>query len=92
MLRKPHTILVSPSHTGLPTSLGFLTRVEFLDVGMSRDIERRRNPTRNFISVIPKSIVHMEKLQYLNLSGNSVRELPADFGSLVSLTQLDMGN
>ena len=82
---------LSLSLVGLPTSLGFLNEVEFLDVGLSRDPERRRWPTRNCISIIPKSIAHLKKLQYLNLSGNSVRQLPDNFGSLVSLTQLDLG-
>ena len=71
--------------------MGFLTSVDHLDVGMSRDQERRRLAPHNCITVVPKSIVHMEKLKYLNLSGNSIRELPPDFGSLVSLVHLDMG-
>ena len=77
--------------SGLPTSLGFLTAVDTLNVGMSRDRERRRLSVTNCITVIPKSIVHMEQLKYLNLSGNQIQELPIEFGKLAHLSTLDMG-
>ena len=65
--------------------------MDSLDVGWSRDPARRNNWYVNCISVVPKSIGHMEKLKHLNLSGNDIRELPTEFGQLVSLTVLTMG-
>ena len=36
------------------------------------------------------SLVHLRYLHNVNLSGNEIKNLPADFGSLVQLQTLDM--
>jgi Leucine-rich repeat (LRR) protein len=46
----------------------------------------------NWLTVLPNSIVHMNKLVHLNINENQLTHLPDDFGDLKSLIRLYLGN
>ena len=63
----------------LPSSMGSLTRLTSLNIGMN-----------TFLGPLPASIGNLSNLRELYLAYTSVGSLPSTFGSLTSLTALDL--
>lgn len=78
--------------TALPESLGILKCLEKIDIGSVIDeLERKAFQNGNLISHLPLSVSHLVMLREAHLEENQIVELPEDFGCLVSLEFLDLG-
>ena len=74
-----------------PISLGGTL---FLQMNFLRRISMPNNKIQHILNTdLPQvSLFHFRYIREMNLSGNNIRQLPADFGSLIHIKMLDLGN
>ena len=76
----------------LPDGLGALKSLESIHLGSVIDeLERRNFQNGNWLWSLPDSFGRLESLRYANLDENQLEGLPSNFGDLVHLEWLDLG-
>ena len=76
----------------LADSLSGLTELSCLNLGRN-PFENQKRPWApgNFLTSLPKSFCQLKKVTLLSLDGNQLKNLPMNFGDLVSLRMLNLG-